>query len=80
MTGQHRMPVTEPLYDVGQVNTAPIRGVHNVCGWCGINLRAVPEPPKEFDGKWYHPVGCISAGRVAARGEYTETETPWPPK
>ena len=53
--------------------TAPIPGLH-VCGWCGISLSAIPDPPKEFDGRWYHPEGCISCARTRALGVRI---TPW---
>jgi hypothetical protein len=47
--------------------TQPIKLAYH-CGWCDIRLAAVPDQPREFDGRWYHPGGCVSAARNAATG------------
>lgn len=43
--------------------------VDDKCGWCGLSLSAVPDPPKPYVRVghtvigYYHPLGCISAQR-----------------
>lgn len=55
--------------------TVPMAKVQNDCGWCGINLRAIPDAPKQIDpdGPYYHPIGCLAAARQAARGGRAES-------
>lgn len=50
-------PVTEPMRAVRSVPEA-------LCQWCGIRLSAVPEEPQTYEGKRYHPGGCVVAART----------------
>jgi hypothetical protein len=48
---------------------APVAPIDGLCGWCGIRLRAIPDPPKpylrrdETEVLYFHPTGCLSAQR-----------------
>lgn len=44
--------------------TKPIPGL-GTCGWCRINLRAIPTAPVQIEpnGPRYHPGGCVAAAR-----------------
>lgn len=61
---------TEEMPELRGAKTMPMR-VANYCGWCDIRLSAIPDAPREWHGRYYHPGGCISAARGAARGEVT---------
>lgn len=58
--------------------TAPLAKVEARCGWCDIRLTALPhDPPREFEGLYYHPTGCIAAARMNHYGLAGETLLPW---
>lgn len=71
------MTMTRPLSDAETaempelLQTVPMR-LANYCGWCDIKLSAIPDLPREFDGRYFHPGGCVQAARGEARGELTE--------
>jgi hypothetical protein len=48
-----------------RVPTRPMHAVSGRCGWCAINLRAIPDPPipltlETGKTRYYHP-GCAEA-------------------
>lgn len=49
--------------------TRPIPKVDELCGWCGISLRAVPDLPIPYTRPGSHKIehfhyGCVSAQRT----------------
>lgn len=57
--------------------TTPMPSVDGGCGWCGIRLRALPDRPTLFAGRWYHPGGCLSAARLKHYSFVPESFRPW---
>jgi hypothetical protein len=71
-----------PIYDAPTDElwalTAPLAEIQARCGWCDVRLTALPhDPPREFEGRWYHPGGCIQAARFNHYGLVGEKLRPW---
>lgn len=53
--------------------TDPMRIPEQLCGWCNLRLNAIPDDPRQIEpnGRYYHPIGCISAARFDRAGGVT---------